>query len=1123
MLRSLIRLWALVLILMSSQAFGLGLGDIRLDSALNEPLRAEILLTSATPEELDDLTVRMAPPDIFDRYGLDRPAYLSSVSFRIFRSGRADGNVIRLTSSEPITEPFLTFLVEASWSRGRLLREYTVLLDPPTFAPPSGESITQTVQPPVQSTPADSGQIQRPAPAPAPTPAPAPVPAAPRTPAPSASPAAAAPQPAQPTPAPASFDTTPGGDYVVQRGDTLWSLASRMRPDNRLTINQTMLAIFEANPEAFANNINVLSAGASLRIPSADEVFRITRADAVAEVQRQNSAWQGGDVAPAPVASAPTPQPSLELVPPDEDSLSSDEGTAVYDGPDLTEPASTGGSLDDIRIAEIEDLLEDQQAGLVVINDNELTALRRELAELRGEPIPDDLLPAPEPDLDVVAEDDAAVADDEIFIDDGDDTVAADDTVPVEAAEESVAEVSQPTPPAPAPASQPSLVDTIIGYLTGLWGMVGLAVLLVLAAVAFFLRRSSKDSGGDDDATALWQALDDESLAEEAGDEATSQMRAPSRNDETIVVEEGPGIAAQGGENLTATMEIPAGTGNDDDAAITGTNEALDDTFSSDTALNLDQSDPIAEADFHMAYGLYDQAADLINGALAVDSQRTDLLAKLCEIYFVWGNRDAFIDAAVRFKDLLGEGEDPEWDKTVIMGQQIASDHALFSDAQGATKAVDLAFDDDGGDAALDMDLAGDDSAGDDVIDLGADEATATATNDESALDFIFDDDADGAADVDETEQVPAADAIDLDLDVKTTEMPAIEEATAEMPTVESALDETAETPTIEDQLTGQFADLDATGELPGVDEAATADVTSEMPSIGDDEATTLASLDEDDTPARATDATAEIDLDDLGLDLDTVAADLDDTSTSQALDLDALDATGTNEALSDVDPTGRNEVVDDDEVDLASETSLLEATGQTQILPEDFAVETGTGTNIEKALAEDDINALADGNGLADDAETLLASLDDEATEAGDFDFAKTEALPSDSFSPDLDGAPGSTDMDLDLDDLTAALKMSAAGDTVNQVRDDATVEQPRPSMGADESPTAALGPDELSDDLHDARTMTEVGTKLDLARAYVDMGDPGGARSILEEVLDEGDEAQRQQAQQLLDSLPA
>ncbi|MFQ5982964.1 MAG: FimV/HubP family polar landmark protein, partial [Woeseiaceae bacterium] len=156
------------------------------------------------------------------------------------------------------------------------------------------------------------------------------------------------------------------------------------------------------------------------------------------------------------------------------------------------------------------------------------------------------------------------------------------------------------------------------------------------------------------------------------------------------------------------------------------------------------------------------------------------------------------------------------------------------------------------------------------------------------------------------------------------------------------------------------------------------------------------------------------------------------------------------------------------------------------------------------------------------------------------DFDFAKTEALPKDVFTgmdpvEDTGELPGiaGTDMDLDLDDLTAALKVSEAGDTVDQQRDDATVEQPRPSesvdldVGAsidedDDVPTERLAPEDVSGDLHDARTMTEVGTKLDLARAYVDMGDPSGARSILEEVLDEGDDSQRQQAQQLLDSLP-
>ena len=120
---------------------------------------------------------------------------------------------------------------------------------------------------------------------------------------------------------------------------------------------------------------------------------------------------------------------------------------------------------------------------------------------------------------------------------------------------------------------------------------------------------------------------------------------------------------------------------------------------------------------------------------------------------------------------------------------------------------------------------------------------------------------------------------------------------------------------------------------------------------------------------------------------------------------------------------------------------------------------------------------------------------------------------------------AVAGTDVDLDLDDLTAALQVSGGGDTVEQLRDDATVEQPRPSLDDDtgEVETLSFGPDDMSDDLHEARTMTEVGTKLDLARAYVDMGDPAGARSILEEVLDEGDEAQRQQAQQLLDSLPS
>jgi pilus assembly protein FimV len=228
------------------------------------------------------------------------------------------------------------------------------------------------------------------------------------------------------------------------------------------------------------------------------------------------------------------------------------------------------------------------------------------------------------------------------------------------------------------------------------------------------------------------------------------------------------------------------------------------------------------------------------------------------------------------------------------------------------------------------------------------------------------------------------------------------------------------------------------------------------------------------------------------------------------------------------------------EETDMSIDTELLDATGRTQVLDEDISVD--AAMDLDSLLGEED-----ETTAFASDAETLVASYDDdEATEVSDdaetllapFDddedsyYAETEALPgdvfeSDAFSDETGEMPAisGTDLDIDLDDLTAALQVSGGGDTVKEIRDDATVEQPRPSFGDDTSYTAtmAFSPDDFSDDLHEARTMTEVGTKLDLARAYVDMGDPAGARSILEEVLDEGDESQRQQAQQLLDSLPS
>ena len=1110
-----------------------------MNSALNEPLDARIELLSATPEELDNLTIALASADTFSRYGIERPFYLNDMQFSIVRSGRVDGNYVLVTSLSPMAEPFLTFLVEASWSRGRLLREYTVFLDPPTFAPPAVDT-APAVQAPTRTAPSDSGRIDRPAPQPAAQPRPAPRPAP-----------APAPRAAEPAPQPAiddaPFSGMPGGDVIVARGDTLWGVAARVRMDSRLTMNQTMLAIFEANPDAFGGNINILRAGASLRIPSADEIFQINRADALAEAQRQHAEWSGGSV---PAVADTSTRPSLTLVPPDEDIGETADTFVPEPEPEPQAEPEAEPLADDLspreqeildRIAELEGADVPQQQSLIEIRDNELAQLREELGRIRGEIV--------EPALD-----DPFVGDDaEATAGDGEDT--AGDSVAEETAEEAPPAnvIRSTTTPA-----EPGIVDRIIEFATGIYGIIAAAVILVVGALVWFMRR-----GGDEDIED-WQPIDKDEI--DAGAlEATETLAAPTGEESFVVVEqesmartldetidaEAPlaGISADDATEEVPIMPAPESIGD------TGQFGSLEDTFSSETAINLDQSDPIAEADFHMAYGLYDQAADLVNGALQLEPERSDLLTKLCEIYFVWGNRDAFVDAAGRLKGVVGDAESADWDKIVIMGQQIAAEDELFAGASaaGATKAVDLAFDE-GGDetGALDMDFGADDGDADDMLDIGAVDDEAGGV-----LDI-------GAVDIDETTPVEADDGIDFMLDTTgESDVVALDDPdeTAESPTVESVdFDVTKEMPTTEAPLEDDTVDAsmsDETTSAPTIEEQF--DVlsgTAELPSLDDTVGDAI------EGSGLSGDETAEIDLDDLDLEIDSMAEtelasldDLDstgkietlgDTGIEEAVEDFAevtgrnpvvdLEETGIQEALGSAEDTGLNESLEETGIHEAPDEHLLDATGVTQVLSSDLAVETTSDAEGD-AQDDDDETVLATTLGtepleesLPDDAETMLASLDDDA-DPSDFDFAKTEALPKDAFTGDINmdetgemPAVASTDVELDLDDLTAALEISDGGDTVEQPRDDATVEQPRPSVpDMDDTGTVSLGADDLSDELSEARTMTEVGTKLDLARAYVDMGDPAGARSILEEVLDEGDEGQRQQAQQLLDSLPS
>jgi len=266
---------AALIILAPALAHALSTGAIEGRSYLNQPLEARIPLTSATAGELRSLRVDLAPSDVYQRAGIDLGAEQAGLQFRVVRE--AASPYILVTSRDSIRDPFLTFLVELSWGEGRLVREFTLLLDPPTLMAPA--EIPETRQPVVREQPAEAlpeitESVQPPE-------------------KPQATPRQRPSQPADSEVGRLARDSEPDR-LKVRRGDTLWAIAGRHRADASVSMNQMMLAIYQRNPEAFNGNINRLKAGAILRMPDVDEIRAISRAAALAEVRRQNEEWRAG-------------------------------------------------------------------------------------------------------------------------------------------------------------------------------------------------------------------------------------------------------------------------------------------------------------------------------------------------------------------------------------------------------------------------------------------------------------------------------------------------------------------------------------------------------------------------------------------------------------------------------------------------------------------------------------------------------------------------------------------------------------------------------------------------------------------------------------------------------------
>ncbi len=660
--------WVLALpVLFPPAVLALGLGDIHLNSALNAPLDADIELIGVTPEEMATLKPKIASRDTFTQHGLEWPAFLAGVTLKAQHT--PDGrDVIKVHSADAITEPFVTLLVEVDWERGRTVHEYTVLLDPPLYTPGQSSTANAPVAAPAAGAAAHEGTIDRPTPAansasPEPSAAPAAKDQAP-TPTPpavaeatsppsqapaiesSAPPTAAAPPPATPSgevsPSAESPEAKPSAPdtYDVRRGDTLSKLAARFAstPEGR----RWMLATYQANPTAFQHNMNVLRTGAVLRMPEASAIDAISAKDASAEVHRQYAAWRGTSASTTAQAQEPG---RLRLIAPTE---SSADGAGAASpsaaAASASAAASSGAATPQLkslqgRVTELQSEL-DESRRLLDMRNAELAELQAKIAQKPGAaatPTPPAAQLAP-----ATATPPAAQAEPPAAPTPAPAAEAQPEAAPAVAPTEPEAPPVAATTPAPPPKAAPKPVQHgpvvpvssssggLIDTLKGLWWVLLLAVVAALGFFSFKAWRSRRQTGFDDSLGRL-AAAGAEALSREPSFEASPQL-APSRENSFLVEESGTHVRPR----------FEGGTA----AAPSARHVSADDTISSETAINLDQGDPLAEADFHMAYGLYDQAADLVRIAIQREPERRDLKLKLLEVFFVWGNKEQFLQMA---------------------------------------------------------------------------------------------------------------------------------------------------------------------------------------------------------------------------------------------------------------------------------------------------------------------------------------------------------------------------------------------------------------------------------------------------------------------------------------------
>jgi pilus assembly protein FimV len=639
-----------------------GLGRLNVLSSIGQPLRAEIDLTAVGNDEVNSLVARLAAPDAFAQANIEYDSMLTKLRFSVQHRGNGQPYVL-VTSTAMINEPFLDVLVELSWSSGRLVREYTLLIDPPGMRGAQRD--------------ADPGQV-------VPLPPVAPPRASRRAPqAASRVPPVSRPVPAE-APAPSgTTSVTSGGEYLVKSGDTASSIAIGNKTDG-VSLEQMLAALYRDNPQAFAGNVNKLRAGATVKIPDAATAQAIDSGEArriVAQSSNFSSSREriAQNAAQAPTSRAAGQQASgqlstrvddtsvppetrdhLQLSRPDAATKAGTKGGARTGvaGPSPEELAAKERELQETktRQALLEKNVTDLQQ-LLALKNQTLTNLQKNAPATAATPTPATppaatVQPAPAP-APVAAPEPAATppaASVAAAPTPGPEPAPTSEPAP---ASEPAAAATPPAPPpgpataapapakaAPAPVAEDSWFDMLEENALLIIGLAAIIVLLI-GYFLFTMRRRRKLSRFEDSIF------------------ADSVLHANSV------------FGTTGGQSV--------------DTANSGFHSNFVPVAGNVTEQN--EVDPVAEADVYVAYGRDAQAEEILKESLRANPARHAVRLKLLEIYAKRGDSKTFETMASELYAATG-GRGEEWKQAAALGATVDPNNPLYGEAGASSSAA---------------------------------------------------------------------------------------------------------------------------------------------------------------------------------------------------------------------------------------------------------------------------------------------------------------------------------------------------------------------------------------------------------------------------------------------------